>query len=76
MTTPPSNDHTPPTAPTNVHTTAVTGTSIGLAWTASTDNVSVTGYNVYDMSTNSRTKLGSVTGNTPSTTLNALAPGS
>ncbi len=38
-------DTTPPTAPTNL-TTTVSGTQINLSWTASTDNVGVTGYKV------------------------------
>jgi chitodextrinase len=36
-----------PTAPTNVHVTAATSTSITLAWTTSTDNGRVAGYNTY-----------------------------
>jgi chitodextrinase len=40
-------DTTAPTAPTSVHVTATTGTSISIGWTAATDNVAVTGYNVY-----------------------------
>jgi YD repeat-containing protein len=40
------NDTTPPSAPTALHTTTVLPTSIGIAWTASTDNVAVTGYQV------------------------------
>lgn len=41
------SDTTAPTAPGNFRTTAVTNTSISLAWNASTDNVGVTGYRVY-----------------------------
>ena len=37
-------DTTPPTAPTNLAATAVGGAQINLSWTASTDNVGVTGY--------------------------------
>jgi len=37
-------DTTPPTAPSNLVATAVTGNQINLSWTASTDNVGVTGY--------------------------------
>ncbi|QKV75919.1 PQQ-dependent sugar dehydrogenase [Amycolatopsis sp. Hca4] len=66
--TPPSDDHTPPSAPTGVHTTAVNSTSIGLAWTASTDEVGVTGYRIY----NGSTQIG--TSDTTSTTLGGLAP--
>src|SRR5689334_20649119 len=36
-----------PTAPTNLSAVAVTGTSLILNWTASTDNVGVAGYDVY-----------------------------
>lgn len=35
-----------PTAPTNV-TAGATGTSVGIGWTAATDDVAVTGYSVY-----------------------------
>ncbi len=40
-----------PTAPTNLSSTGKTATSVSLAWTASTDNVGVTGYDVYRGST-------------------------
>jgi acid phosphatase type 7 len=42
-----TSDTTPPTAPTALTKTASTTTSVSLSWTASTDNVGVTGYNVY-----------------------------
>lgn len=42
-----ATDTQSPTAPTNFRTTAVTGTTVSLAWNASTDNVGVTGYDVY-----------------------------
>lgn len=42
-----SNDTTPPTTPTSVHTTSVLDSAINIAWTASTDDVGVTGYKVY-----------------------------
>ena len=41
--TPVSGGTTPPTAPTNL-TATVSGSQINLSWTASTDNVGVTGY--------------------------------
>ncbi|MEV4895316.1 condensation domain-containing protein, partial [Nonomuraea sp. NPDC055795] len=47
FTTPPSDDHQAPTVPGNLRATNVAATSITLAWAASTDNVEVTGYNVY-----------------------------
>lgn len=36
-----------PTAPTNLAASAITATSLTLSWTASSDNVGVTGYDVY-----------------------------
>src|SRR6266478_7618890 len=39
-------DTIPPNAPTNLMVTAVSDTQINLVWTASTDNVAVTGYMV------------------------------
>jgi chitodextrinase len=44
---PPPSDTQPPSTPPNLHVTSSSTTSIGLAWTASTDNVGVTGYDVY-----------------------------
>lgn len=41
------SDITPPTVPTNLALGARTNTSIDFNWTESTDNVAVTGYNVY-----------------------------
>jgi len=40
-------DTQPPTAPTNLASSNITTTSFTLSWTASTDNVGVTGYDVY-----------------------------
>ena len=37
-------DTQPPTAPSNLTATAISGSQINLGWTASTDNVGVTGY--------------------------------
>ncbi len=45
-TTPAAPDTTAPTAPTGLTATAISTTQINLAWTASTDNVGVTGYRV------------------------------
>jgi chitodextrinase len=44
--TPAGADTTPPTAPTNLAATAASSSQINLSWTASTDNVGVTGYKV------------------------------
>ncbi|MGW4798322.1 glycosyl hydrolase family 18 protein [Nonomuraea sp. NPDC004297] len=53
-------DTTAPSVPANLRSTGVTGTSVALAWNASTDNVAVTGYEVYRGST----LLTTVTGTT------------
>src|SRR5207237_6127877 len=45
-TTPAAADTQAPTAPSNVTATAVSGSQINLSWTASTDDVGVTGYPV------------------------------
>jgi fibronectin type 3 domain-containing protein len=42
--TPPPPDTTPPTAPANLSATATSTSQINLTWTASTDDVAVTGY--------------------------------
>ncbi len=43
---PPQPDTTPPTAPSGLAATAISTSQINLSWTASTDNVGVTGYRV------------------------------
>jgi chitodextrinase len=40
-------DSTPPTTPADLTATAISSTQINLSWTASTDNVAVSGYHVY-----------------------------
>src|SRR5207302_2019496 len=40
-------DTTPPSTPTNVTGSAISTSQINLSWTASTDNVGVTGYKVF-----------------------------
>lgn len=42
-----ATDTEAPTQPTNLSATAVSGTQVNLTWTASTDNVGVTGYKVF-----------------------------
>ena len=42
-----SSDTTPPSAPSGLKTTSVKRASVTLSWNASTDNIGVTGYNVY-----------------------------
>jgi chitodextrinase len=41
------DDTIPPTIPTDLTATAISSTQISLSWTASTDNVGVTGYRIY-----------------------------
>jgi glucose/arabinose dehydrogenase len=74
VTTPASTDTTPPTVPTAVHETSVTNTSIGLAWTASTDDVGVAGYRVYNVVSGTSTQVGSTDGKTTSVQLDGLTP--
>jgi chitodextrinase len=47
VTTPDEPDSTPPTAPANLVATAVSNTQINLSWNDSSDNIGVTGYDVY-----------------------------
>ncbi|AZJ33964.1 T9SS C-terminal target domain-containing protein [Tenacibaculum mesophilum] len=59
-----------PSAPTNLAASSITATSLTLNWTASTDNVGVTGYDVYQGATkigSSTTTSYNVTGLTAST---------
>ncbi len=64
-------DTTAPTAPTNLASANITTTTFTLSWTASTDNVGVTGYDVYQagvLKTSVTTTSASITGLTASTT--------
>ncbi|QWF82711.1 fibronectin type III domain-containing protein [Amycolatopsis sp. CA-230715] len=59
-----------PTAPGNLHATGTAQSSVGLAWDASTDNVGVTEYDVYQGDTLAKTVTGTtatVDGLTPDT---------
>ena len=42
-----ATDTTPPSIPQNLTTTVISSSQINLSWTASTDNVAVTGYRIY-----------------------------
>ncbi len=64
-----AGDTQPPTVPTGLVATAVSSTQINLAWNASTDNVGVTGYQVYQ----GGIMLGTVAGTSAS--VSQLAPG-
>ncbi len=63
-------DNEPPTAPTNLVASNTTSTTTDLSWSPSTDNIGVTGYDVYEgvgvIGTTSGTSF-NVTGLTPST---------
>jgi chitodextrinase len=66
-----SNDTIHPTIPTGLASASITPTSFTLSWTASTDNVGVTGYNIYKDGTfvaASTSTSASITGLTQSTT--------
>lgn len=68
-----ASDATPPSVPTNLSSTAVTSTSFTLSWTASSDNVGVTGYEVFGNGASVGTATGtskSITGLSPNTTYN------
>jgi len=60
----PTGDTTAPSAPGNLTSSGQTATSVALAWSASTDNVGVTGYQVRQ----SGTVIASVTGTSASVT--------
>lgn len=63
-------DTTPPSVPTGLTATAISSTQINLSWNASTDNVAVTGYQVFRNGTQvgpSTTTTFSDTGLSPST---------
>jgi chitodextrinase len=47
VSTTPVNDLLAPTAPTDAASSNITKTSVRISWTASTDNVAVTAYNIY-----------------------------
>ncbi|MFV8373640.1 endonuclease [Flavobacterium sp. LB2P6] len=57
----PTADAQAPTTPTNLVASGTTSNSVSLSWTASTDNIGVTGYNVYLNSTLKTTVTGTMT---------------
>ena len=66
-----STDTTAPSTPTNLAASGTTSVATTLSWTASTDNVAVTGYDVYSGSSllgNTASTSASITGLTASTT--------
>ncbi len=68
-----SQDTEAPTAPTNLTASNTTSSAVTLSWDASTDNVAVAGYNVYQNSifiTTSNTTTYTMSGLTPETSYN------
>ena len=71
------NVATPPTAPTGLTATAASSTQINLGWTASTDNVGVTGYLIercQGAGCSNFVQIGTTTGTTTTFSDSALAP--
>ncbi len=66
-----STDTSPPTAPASLTATATGATTASLSWTASTDNVGVTGYTI----SRGGTAIGSVSGSTTTFSDTGLTPG-
>ncbi|MFC7682133.1 lytic polysaccharide monooxygenase [Paenibacillus sp. GCM10028914] len=64
----PAPDTQAPTAPANLMSTSTTATSVALSWSAASDNVGVTGYDIYKGST----LAGSVAGSVLNYTVNGL----
>ncbi|HEY4458034.1 MAG TPA: cellulose binding domain-containing protein [Pseudonocardiaceae bacterium] len=66
-----SGDPVAPSTPTNLAVLSTNSTSVSLNWTASTDNIQVAGYNIYNAAGtkvgSSPGPVGSVTGLSPST---------
>ena len=66
-----TSDSEAPSAPGNLTVTGVTSTSVALSWTASTDNVAVSGYDVYvdnAFQTSVASTSAAISGLAPSTT--------
>ncbi|MDO8742560.1 MAG: Ig-like domain-containing protein, partial [bacterium] len=60
----PTPDTSTPTTPTSLSATAISTTQINLSWSASTDNVGVTGYKIYRNGTQIATTAGTTYSNT------------
>lgn len=72
--TPPvlGGDTVPPTVPGNFRVTAVTDTTVALTWTASTDNVGVTGYRIRRITDGTATPIGTAPANVNAFTVTGL----
>jgi chitodextrinase len=60
----PQADTSAPSAPSNLRTTSITSSNIGLAWNASTDNISVSNYRVYRLDRSKRVLISTLPGTT------------
>lgn len=69
-----SGDNRPPTAPGNPHTTAVSDTTVALAWTASTDDVGVAGYRVRRITDGTTVPIGTAPASATTYTVAGLSP--
>jgi chitodextrinase len=67
-------DTTAPSAPGSLQVTAHTSSSLSLSWTASTDNVGVTGYRIRRVSGSTATVIGTVAAGTTTYTAAGLSP--
>ncbi|MGI5390909.1 discoidin domain-containing protein [Streptomyces sp. CA-251251] len=65
-------DTLPPTAPGNLRVTAVTGTTVALAWTAADDNVGVTGYRIRRITGGTATPVATAGANATTLTVTGL----
>ncbi|WP_405901865.1 discoidin domain-containing protein [Streptomyces sp. NBC_00656] len=65
-------DAVPPTAPGNLRVTALTDTTVALAWTASTDNVGVTAYRIRRITDGTATPIGTAPANVTAFTVTGL----
>ncbi|MEV0096849.1 discoidin domain-containing protein [Streptomyces sp. NPDC050738] len=67
-------DSTAPTAPGGLQASGHSATTVSLAWTASSDNVGVTGYRIMRLTGSTGTQVGSTAGNVTTVTLSGLSP--
>ena len=71
--TPPPTDTQAPTVPANLSAQAVSSSQINLTWSASTDNVGVTGYRIFRSGTPIGTATGTIYSNTGLSALTAYS---
>ncbi|MFC4033194.1 discoidin domain-containing protein [Streptomyces polygonati] len=69
-----SGDTVPPTAPSALHVTGHTSSTVALAWTASTDTVGVTGYRIRRIAGSAATVVGTAAAGSTAFTVTGLSP--